>query len=286
MKKLAIGTANFGMEYGFKNSRGKLNSETVKNLLDYAWSCGINTLDTAKGYGESESVIGNYLTNDKEKTFNIITKINTVNHIEKDLLQSLINLKQTNIYGFLIHHFHHLKSEELLLKQLLQFKENGNCSKIGVSLYYPEELQYILDNNIPIDLIQIAYSIFDRRFEKFFPILKSKNIEIHIRSVFLQGLFFTKSKDLVSHFDSIKHKIDAIQQLSNSSGLGIASLCLNFATNNKYIDKIVIGADSLSNLKSSVQVLSEKEKVKHYMESLSSFAEEDVNILFPHFWKL
>ena len=72
MNKLAIGTANFGMEYGFSNSRGKLNRETVSQVLDFAWSNGIDTIDTAKGYGESETVIGNYLKDNTGKNYNII----------------------------------------------------------------------------------------------------------------------------------------------------------------------------------------------------------------------
>jgi uncharacterized protein len=286
MNKLVIGSANFGMKYGFKNSRGKLNPSLVGEILDYAWINNINTIDTAKGYGESESVIGDYLKTNEEKQFRIITKINTTESPTRHLYQSLANLNQSDVYGVLIHNFDYFEKDHSLFDHLLRFKEEGRCKKIGISLYYPEELQFLIDNNIPLNIIQIAYSIFDRRFEVFFPILKELDVEIHVRSVFLQGLFFTDITKLGHHFDKVKHKILKIQQLSASTGLSIASICLNFANNNNYIDNIIIGIDNLENLESNIQVLSEKENVQPYIESLNDLTEQDVNILFPHFWKI
>ena len=285
MNKLAIGTANFGMEYGFKDSRRKLNPETVRELLDCAWINDIDTIDTAHGYGESESVIGNYLKANEEKQFRIITKINTTESPIKHLYQSLTDLNQSEIYGVLIHNFEYFKKDHSLFHHLLRFKEEGKCKKIGISLYYPEELQFLIDNNIPLDIIQIAYSIFDRRFEDFFPILKELDVEIHVRSVFLQGLFFTETSKLGNHFNKVKHKIEKIQQISTLTGLSIASLCLNYVNNNRYIYKIIIGIDNIDNLRNNIQVLTEKENVKLSIESLNELSEQDVNILFPHFWK-
>ena len=111
MNKLVIGSANFGMKYGFKNSRGKLNPSLVGEILDYAWINNINTIDTAKGYGESESVIGDYLKTNEEKQFRIITKINTTESPTRHLYQSLANLNQSDVYGVLIHNFDYFEKD-------------------------------------------------------------------------------------------------------------------------------------------------------------------------------
>jgi predicted aldo/keto reductase-like oxidoreductase len=84
----------------------------------------------------------------------------------------------------------------------------------------------------------------------------------------------------------VKYKIEQIQQLSKTTAISIASLCLNFANNNEYIDKIIVGVDSVEDLKNNVEILNENEEVKTLMKTLKNFSEKDVNILFPHFWKL
>ena len=95
--KLAIGSANFGMNYGYINSGRKLEPDLVYKLLDYAWLNNINTIDTAEVYGESELVIGRYLNENQEKKFNIITKINSTELIKEQLSKSLTNLKPPKI---------------------------------------------------------------------------------------------------------------------------------------------------------------------------------------------
>ena len=143
----------------------------------------------------------------------------------------------------------------------------------------------MLHNNIEFNLIQIAYSIFDRRFEKYFPLLKERNIKIHVRSVFLQGLFFVDTNTLGAHFGKVKKKIEVIQDISRDSSLDISSLCLNFVANNQNIDKIIVGIDKCNNLKNNFKALKELNKVKVYLKQLNKLSEKDVNILFPHFWK-
>jgi len=199
--------------------------------------------------------------------------------------RSLRSLKRSQIYGLLIHDFKYFEKRHKLLDDLLRFKDNGTCEKVGFSLYYPKDLDYLLDNNIEFNLIQIAYSIFDRRFEKYFSILKERNVEIHIRSVFLQGLFFMNPHSLGSHFDKVKKKIEVIQNISRRSGLDISSICLNFVSNNDYVDKIVVGLDKCKDLESNLRVLKEKDRIDPYINELKELSESDVNILFPHFWK-
>jgi len=282
---LVIGSANFGLNYGFKNKKGKLSQELVNKLLDCAWLNNIDTIDSAMGYGDSESVIGSYLLNNADKQFKIITKINKIDKPFDRLNESLKFLNVSEVDYFLIHNFNYFEKSPELIDHLVRFKKEGKCNKIGISLYYPEELEFLLKNKVPIDAIQIAYSIFDQRFEEYFSLLKERNIEIHVRSIFLQGLFFTKISDLGHHFDKVKHKIDKIQQISLDSGISIASLCLNFAYNNAFIDKIIIGVDNIENLKTNIRVLLGKEKVQPLIEPLKNLCEKDVNILFPHFWK-
>jgi aryl-alcohol dehydrogenase-like predicted oxidoreductase len=286
VNKLAIGTANFGMHYGYIDSVGKVKPNIVSEILDLAYSNNIDTIDTAQAYGESEIVLGGYLNKNPNKAFNIVSKITNTGDTLSNIKRSLDNLNLECLYGLLIHNFNDYKENTLLLNQIEQSKKNGLVKKIGFSLYYPEDLEFLLEKQIKFDLIQVAYSIFDRRFEKYFSILKNIGIEIHTRSIFLQGLFFRNPDRLGSHFDKIKDKLFRLQTLSKNSGIGISSLCLNYGLLNKYIDKIVIGLDSTDNLSKNLQTLEDQQSVIEKMDYLNEFAENDINILFPHFWKL
>ena len=184
MNVLAIGTAHFGLNYGIKNAHKKLDPITVQNILDLALENKITTIDTAQGYGESETVLGNYILNNPRPDFRIITKIDKATNVAQIINDSFTRLKQDRLYGVLIHNFELYKNNPIVFEELREIKEAKQIEKIGFSLYYPADLEFLLDNKINFDIIQIAYSIFDRRFEKYFSVLFEKNVEIHIRSVF------------------------------------------------------------------------------------------------------
>ena len=122
MSKLALGTANFGLNYGFKNAHKKLKIDSIEEILNYAWLNKIDTIDTAMGYGDSESVIGNYLNQNKDKKFEIITKINKVDSASFHLKQSLQNLHQSRLCAVLIHNFNFFEENPELLNDLFQFQ--------------------------------------------------------------------------------------------------------------------------------------------------------------------
>jgi len=286
MNILSIGTAQFGLNYGIKNNFKRLDSVTVNNILDVARDNNINTIDTAQGYGDSETVLGQYFKNNISSDFKIVTKISQSKNIPGLLNDSLVRLNQDKLYGVLIHNFDLYKNDPSILEELQKLKQEKFIEKIGFSLYYPQELDLLIKNNVDFDIIQVAYSIFDRRFEKYFPFLVEKSVEIHTRSVFLQGLFFLDPTKLASHFDKVKDKLKSLHSLSDSTGLSISSLCLNFAANNPFITKIVVGLDSPEDLLNNIRVIDQMEEVKKHSDKLNLYSVEDLEILFPHFWKL
>lgn len=286
MSKLVIGSANFGMEYGFDKSRGILSQDSISQILHFAWENNIRVIDTAIEYGNSETAIGKYLKNNPTMKFDVITKVLSPINAYESLNLSLKKLNRSKLLGVLIHDFPTFMKDKSLLNSVKRFKNEDKCNHLGFSIYYPEQLEFLIKENIDFNCVQLAYSLFDQRFEKLFPILKERNVEIHVRSVFLQGLFFADTKQLGNHFETVKSKINAIQEISKNTGVSVSSLCLNFANNNEFIDKIIIGVDSLNTLKNTVEVSKEKNKVGPLMRELNKFSETNVDILFPHFWKL
>lgn len=279
-----MGTAQFGFNYGAFNQQGQLSSKDVSEILDYARNEGIKLLDTASGYGESERVIGDYFR-DGHQPFEIVTKFSKHEPPAHLIDNSLERLGVDSLYGLLVHDFGHYKSNPDVYSDIIELKKRGLVKKIGFSLYFPHEVEYLMEHKVPFDLIQCQYSIFDQRFAYLFSVLKEMEIEIHTRSVFLQGLFFADTATLSNHFDAVKSSVLAIQEMSRQTNLPVGALCLNYALANTDIDQIIIGVDNLKNLQDNIVYMKHMNDVSALLGELDAFHQEDIDILFPHHWK-
>ncbi|MFH0840003.1 MAG: aldo/keto reductase [Candidatus Omnitrophota bacterium] len=286
-KKLSLGTAQFGMDYGIANERGRMPKDSVFKVLEYASAAGMDTLDTAYEYGDSEEIIGEYLKNSNNR-FKIISKMPKANGSMDDPVsyfpKSLKRLKQDKIHGYLVRDSEIAGYEELY-KKLLVLKKDGLIEKIGLSLYTTDSLDQILRLDLPVDILQAPYNIFDRRFERYFPALRARGVDIHTRSVFLQGLFFLNEKRIAKDFTTASLAISQLRGVSSGCGVPIAALCLSFVMLNSNIDKVIIGVDSLDQLKENVDSLKYVGKVQQLGDSLNALELEKEEIILPYTWK-
>jgi aryl-alcohol dehydrogenase-like predicted oxidoreductase len=282
--RLTLGTAQFGFNYGAFNENGQIPFNDIVKILDYAHSSGIDTLDTASGYGESELILGKYLV-DGGHPFKIFTKMNKLSGVAEAVNSSLTNLHVDHCYGLLFHDYQSFRENPSLLQDLIEQKAVGRIQKVGFSLYYPDDLSDLLDSKVDFDVVQVQYSVFDQRFASLFPILKERGIEIHTRSVFLQGLYFANPDSLGAHFDTVKGRISELQSVSQAAGVPLGATCLNFALGNSYIDKVIIGVDNLHNLQDNINYLEFGNRVQVLLDNLKTLRVENIDILFPHFWK-
>lgn len=283
--KIALGTAQFGLDYGINNSTGKISKKEVFEILKYAHKKGINLLDTSYAYGDSEIVLGEYFKKNKTK-FQIVSKLPGNKNGAEVFYESLTRLNIDNMYGYLIHNFDLFLKKPGVWKNLKELKKQNKVKKIGFSLYYPEELEYLLKKNIRFNILQVPYNVFDQRFSLYFPGLKKRGVEIHARSVFLQGLVFKKNDELPRGFLKIKNRLDKLRFFSMDLKIPISAICLNFAAANSFVDKVIMGIDNIGNLKENLRNLKYKEKIKKIYDELLEFKENDENIILPINWKI
>ena len=254
MSKLALGTVQFGTNYGINNSVGIPNDKEITSILDYAYKNGINTLDTAIAYGKSEERLGKLMKNN----FQIISKFSGIYNfkdLENELLKSLSNLRMDNIYGFIFHNAYDLIENPKMWSYLERLKSLKKIKKIGFSIYNEKELNEILNIGFIPDLVQLPYSILDRRFEKSLIKLKQLGVEIHVRSVFLQGLYFREINSIPKKLNYLKPFLEKLHEICKINNISMSSLALNFIKQNKNIDKLVIGLDSVSQLKENISAM-------------------------------
>lgn len=290
IKRLCLGTAQFGLDYGIANKKGKVSKEEVFKILEYAYDTGIDILETAYSYGESEALIGEFISNSK-KSFKVISK--TPHFAKGDALdveayysETLKRLRQESIHGYLVHNFDDIVSyKEDLWNRIESIKAKRRVSKIGVSLYRIEELEYLFYNNVFFDIIQVPYNILDQRFKDYFSILKEKNKEILVRSVFLQGLFFIDRDQIDRNFKSAEDTIERLRQISKEKNIPEHALCLSFVLLNPLIDKVVIGVDSLAQLKEDIASLEYIDRVRDIYNVLESLKFHNEEVILPFNWK-
>ncbi len=286
--KLALGTAQFGLNYGVANSSGQVTKEEAGRILELAKEVGITTLDTAIGYGESEQVLGELGVDD----FQVITKIPPLPEglekveywVDGQIKESLSRLRVPTVYGVLLHRCENLqcKAGEKIVNSLERHKTNGLVQKIGASIYDPNELEQI-EGIMDVDLIQAPFNILDRRLETsgWLQRLNLKGVEIHIRSVFLQGLMLMTSETRPNFFHRwrlIWEKWEKWLEVSKISSLGAS---VRFPLNYEQIDRVIVGIDSVIHLK---EILAEAEGNLPALPS--DLMTEDIALINPSNWKL
>lgn len=260
--RLALGTVQFGLPYGIANQAGQVTRSSAKTMVRVAAENGIDTLDTAIAYGESEACLGELGT----EGFKLVTKLppvpggcNVSGWVQEQIDASLARLGVRAVYGLLLH-----RPEQLLethgkaLFQTLQgLKEAGQVQKVGVSIYSPDELE-ALTPRYRFDLVQAPFNLVDRRLHTtgWLQRLKRESVEIHTRSAFLQGLLLMPPATLPIKFASwsglwrkwhtwlARHNVSAVQ----------ASLA--FPLSFPEIDRVVVGADSVSQLEQIISAAS------------------------------
>lgn len=283
--KLSIGTAAFGMDYGVFNKTPKLDKDVIDSILTFAKKYNIDLLDTAQLYGDSERIIGSA----NSSSFHVITKITP--GIKSELVEahidlSMKNLKRNYLDGVLLHEFNDYISDNNNYVILNNLKRDGKIKKIGFSLYYTNHLEYLLENNVDFDIVQIPYNVFDQRFSSFFPILRRRKIEIHVRSVFLQGVVFLEMNKLPYYFKKYKKQFLTLNKISTKYNIPISAICLNFVYNNPYIDKVIIGIKNKNELSGNIDNVTLYSKVLNTIsEDFGMLKIDDEQVVLPFNWK-
>ena len=240
--KLILGTAQLGLDYGIANSSGIPKAKDIDQLFVICKENGINYCDTAYAYGASHKLV-------KSRGIKIITKLSL-----EDPLKTRFELEELSsefdgeiLDTVLVHNPNSLFDYPRHWQELQSFKQNSQ-SKIGVSIYTPQDAYQLLNLNIIPDVIQIPYNVFDRKFDSLLPELKNLNIEVHARSIFLQGLFFLETSEIPKNIELLINPIKAFIEFCNNDPTVKIKNALHFVLHNQWIDKLIVGVEKPNQL--------------------------------------
>lgn len=289
--KIGLGTAQWGMPYGVSNKLGRTPAKEIKRILKVAHSAGISLLDTASLYGNAEQALGE----SDLSSYRVITKTpkfgndSVLKADTDDLVRtfnaSLRNLGLNSVYGLLVHDVSDIfaTNGSNLLDALEQLKSQGYASKIGVSVYTSSQINKILDYCKP-DIIQLPINVLDQRLIQDGTIahLSGLGIEVHARSVFLQGLLLMQINDYMpKYFEPWLPLLSKWHSFCGDQLISPLHAALGFVCGLKDISYALVGVENQKQLK---EILDNSTTLNSF--DFEQFASDDLKLLDPSVWSL
>lgn len=247
--RLAIGTAQFGQRYGIAN-HGGVTIDQARSILEVAASAGIDTLDTAMAYGTCEAWLGEIGV----ARWRVVSKLPAVDESCTDLVgwaerilhSSLKTLGIERLHALLLHSPGQLLGPQgdALYRALIRLREQGLTKKIGVSVYSPAELESYI-RRFDFDITQIPFNVVDRRLltSGLLAVLQQSGVEIHARSVFLQGLLLMNAESQLQAFGRWRPLWERWQEWLARQRVTALQATVSFALSRPEIDRIIVGID-------------------------------------------
>lgn len=289
-KRLTLGTVQFGLKYGIVNQSGKVSDFDLADILATAEDRGIDTLDTAIAYGDCETRLGELGVS----AFRIGTKIPIIpdgmqpneccRWVVSQVEKSLKRLRISRLSSVLVHRSDDLQGthSEYVLDGLQRCKARGLCDSVGVSLYDVNAVESIARKH-SIDLIQTPFNIFDQSIIRlgYLDFCNKMQIDVHVRSIFLQGLLVAEPNQRPEYFRQWESHWDRWDSWLLKNGCKAIDACVQFAISNHKIDRVVFGVENRSQL---TEICDATEKSIAGCYGLCEFAIDDSKLINPSLW--
>ena len=274
---LILGSAQFDGKYGIAN-RQNFKKENLDKVLKIANEIGINQIDTAYGYKGVQNKISKSIFS---KKFKIISKgslnFYKKNSFIKEFNETLKRFNPSKLKYFLVHNFNEYYQYPKEFAKII--KDNKLLrNKLGISIYSPDELEKL--NEKIFHLIQIPFNLLDMRWKN----LRQKN-KIIVRSIFLQGIFFCKDKDIPikikPEVQKIKKKINFF--IKRFKRFDSKDLFLSYV---KYFNfkGVIIGVDNEKQLRELFFYINQPGLKKNQIKEIENFFKVSLNVIDPRKW--
>lgn len=289
--RLMLGTVQFGLNYGIANADGKPRYETARSIVQTASENGINCLDTAAAYGDSETVLGRVLAElELRDKMRVISKVPCVSRqclsdgeAERFIVESVENsLTRLGVKRLAVCMFH-AEEDIRYLNVLRDLKRQGLIGDPGISLDSNRYCNEALDSGI--EYVQLPYNILEKRFDDFLCQSGKNGINVFTRSVYLQGLLLMPEENISGHLRNIIPVRRELTSIAAESGMDMAELCMRFVLSNPDISSVLVGVDNPGQLQHNLALQKKGilpadliEKIRTTVPTLEE------NIIRPFLW--
>jgi aryl-alcohol dehydrogenase-like predicted oxidoreductase len=285
--KLALGTAQFGLAYGATGPAMRPEECAAIAVLEAARAAGIDTLDTAAAYGDAEARIGRWLQG--RGGVRIVTKLAigaeyAPTGLRDALRRSLDRLGVAQVEAVLLHDPDVLRGDTAreVVAALERVRGESLCRRIGVSVYDAADLEAALAVFAP-EMVQLPLNLVDQRLavSGWIERLAARGIEVHARSVFLQGVLLSPRERLPPYFARLAPHLAGIDAAAEAAGANRLEACLAYVLRQPGMARAAIGVQSLAELE---EILAAARRAPSLALDFAGFAAEDPLLLDPRRW--
>lgn len=297
LNRIGLGTAQLGMEYGVANTTGRPGEAEGLQILAEAVSHGVTLLDTARAYGDSETVLGAFVAREhRAAELRLVSKLTSLDgrpltseHFLSELRGSLRTVGAAALYAWLVHDVRDvIRDRHAFESAAARAKELRLTEKVGISVYGHEDLDS-LQGVSGVDVVQLPLSIFDQRLLQSGHIdhLKSLGVEIHARSLFLQGALLMPPAALPAHLSGLRPAVERLQAVAAERGLTTYETSLAFAYATSQVDCWIIGVETIAQVQ---ELLRRAKKAAEYADRAAGLvyahlAVEGSVLVNPRTWR-
>lgn len=285
-QRIVLGTAQFGMDYGIANSAGRLSEALVAETLQVARTGGVDWIDTAALYGQSEECLGRAGVADMK----VMTKLAAVpadcrdisGWIEGQVAGSMERLRVPRLQGLSLHRPAQLLGPMgvAILDGLRAMQAAGLVGWLGISVYEPGELGPLFDRH-RFDMAQVPVNVLDQRLagSGWAQRLEALGCEVHARSIFLQGLLLLPSARRPAWCRKWQPVFDQWDGLLQASELSPLQACVAHVLSVPGVSRVVVGVDGPRQLEEILLVAR-----GHAPAFPGLVGSEDIDLLNPSRW--
>ena len=250
---------------------GKIDRDKACELIYYAIDHGVNFIDTAYLYGDSESFLGEVLKGEYAEKVKICTKLPAINvrkyeDMENILSEQLKRLKRDSIDYYLVHAVDLKAMNRLLKKDLLKFlnkaRSEGKIKHIGFSYHGPKEEFPIVIDGYDWDVVMVQYNYFDENVQASVEGIEyaaSKGMGIFVMEPLKGGILAGK----------MPKQAEEIFKKANPDKSN-AQWALEWVLNNRNVSCVLSGMNSFEQLDQNLEIAHKTTPMSMSFEDLES----------------
>ncbi len=282
LQEMVLGTVQLGLSYGINNKAGQPSPKEAFSILETAQSLGLKFVDTSDLYGSSSQLIGEF----GAERFSVLTKFKLEEResFTSQLQKSLMTLKTDKIHCYSFHRFSDFENFEFW-DEVDEAKASGKIQQLGISVYDNSQLERAVKCRT-IDLIQLPFNPLDNYVlrGRLLAIAKSNHKKIHIRSIYLQGLILMGESEFALSLRPLINPIAELKKIAARAGCSLQQLCWAYAKSFNTIDGIVVGVDSVQQLRENLMLSKTPPLPKEILGEIHRIQVESPELLNPANW--
>lgn len=292
LSKLTLGTVQLGMPYGYAVKTLPPSAAQRTLMLDTACRSGITCFDTAQAYGDSETVLGQWLDSPLGKTqqpllvskFSGIADAEPGASVRNAARRSLASLRRERIDAYLAHQPRDIHNPSVI-RTLRALCAEGAIRSFGVSVYEPEQLEKALQID-GLSVVQIPASPLDKRFQENGLLQKcvDRGVTVFARSVFLQGVLLMPVDQLPATLKPAAPAIAALRALASEIDCPLASLILAAVLSMPGVRSTVVGMANQTQLMRNITAFENMPEQDAAKAALKICGSLPLDVLDPRRW--